>query len=74
MLMHAILKLIFTLPFFQKVLSFWLAKGVAGFRVDAIPHLVESDVFTDGNYIDEPRSGHTDDDREYKFKGSSDMY
>ncbi|MBF0198537.1 MAG: hypothetical protein HQL32_12545 [Planctomycetes bacterium] len=29
--------------YFEKILDFWLARGVAGFRFDAIQHLVEGD-------------------------------
>lgn len=43
---------IFTMySFLQDVLTFWLDKGVYGFRVDAVPHLVE-----DENLTDEPRT------------------
>lgn len=33
--------------FQQNVMRFWLDKGVDGFRVDAIPHLVEDETFLD---------------------------
>lgn len=41
--------------------------GVDGFRVDAIPHLVEVDVDATGNYPDEPLSGNTDDESMNNF-------
>ncbi|XP_058460706.1 maltase A1-like [Malaya genurostris] len=40
----------------KNVLSFWLAKGVDGFRVDAVPCL-----FEDPNFLDEPISGNSND-------------
>lgn len=47
----------------QEIITFWLRKGVDGFRVDAIPHLFET------NYTsDEPESnikGVTKDDYNY---------
>jgi len=51
----------------KNVLKFWLAKGVQGFRVDAIPHLVEVDVDASGNYPDEPLSGNSDDPESYDY-------
>ncbi|XP_053600401.1 maltase A1-like [Plodia interpunctella] len=42
----------------KNVVRFWLDKGVAGFRVDAIAHLFEVDkALYGGKYPDEPRSG-----------------
>jgi alpha-glucosidase len=32
---------------FQNVLRFWIERGVDGFRVDAVPHIVEDAEFTD---------------------------
>lgn len=40
----------------KNVLRFWLGKGVAGFRVDAVPWL-----FEDVNLRDEPKSGNSED-------------
>ncbi|XP_077298315.1 maltase A1-like [Arctopsyche grandis] len=51
----------------KNVLRFWLSVGVDGFRVDAIPHLVEVDVDATGNYPDEPLSGATDDENDYSY-------
>lgn len=44
----------------RDVLTFWLNKGVDGFRVDAIPYIFE-DVNDDGSYPDEAPSGKTSD-------------
>jgi glycosidase len=32
---------------FQNVIRFWIERGVDGFRVDAVPHIVEDAEFTD---------------------------
>ncbi|ETN61169.1 alpha-amylase [Anopheles darlingi] len=40
----------------KNVMRFWLNKGIAGFRIDALPYLFESDEI-DGRYRDEPASG-----------------
>lgn len=45
----------------KNVLRFWLAKGVSGFRIDAVPHLFEVEA-VDGVYPDEPASGDCTDD------------
>lgn len=44
----------------RDVLTFWLDKGVNGFRIDAIPYIFET-VLDDGSYPDEPVSGLCDD-------------
>ncbi|CAO1405339.1 unnamed protein product [Diamesa serratosioi] len=44
----------------KNVLTFWLKKGIAGFRIDAAPYLFEA-VNDDGSYPDEPLSGLCDD-------------
>lgn len=41
----------------NEVLRFWLRKGVSGFRIDAVPFIVEADVNDKGLYDDEPKSG-----------------
>lgn len=52
----------------KNVVRFWLDKGVAGFRVDAIAHLFEVDKeLYDGKYPDEPRTGWTDDPDSYDY-------
>ncbi|KPI94589.1 putative maltase H [Papilio xuthus] len=49
----------------KNVLRFWLDKGVAGFRVDAVAHLFEVDKEKfGGKYPDEPLSGNNVDDPE----------
>lgn len=40
----------------KNVLRFWLSRGVAGFRIDAVPHLYEIEADIYGNYQDEPLS------------------
>lgn len=41
----------------NEVLRYWLRKGVAGFRIDAVPHFYESKENADGVLDDEPLSG-----------------
>lgn len=45
----------------KNTLSFWLKKGVSGFRVDTIPNLFEIAADKSGNYPDEPKSGNCND-------------
>lgn len=40
----------------KNVLKFWLEKGIAGFRVDAVETLYEIPADAKGNFPDEPRS------------------
>lgn len=51
----------------KNILRFWLDKGIAGFRIDAVPFLFEISADSDGNYKDEPVSGATDDPTEYTY-------
>lgn len=44
----------------KNVLTFWLNRGIAGFRIDAAPYLFE-EINDDGSYPDEPKSGLCDD-------------
>lgn len=46
----------------KNVLRFWLGKGAAGFRVDAVNHLFEVEDFRD-----EPRDYWTDDENSYGY-------
>lgn len=48
----------------KDVLTFWLNKGVSGFRIDAVPYLFEVNM-TDGKYPDEPLSGNCADANDY---------
>nr|AJR29308.1 alpha amylase [Antheraea pernyi] len=49
----------------KNIVRFWLDKGVAGFRVDAIAHLFEVDKeLYGGRFPDEPLAGNGDDDPE----------
>ncbi|XP_049539230.1 maltase A3-like [Anopheles darlingi] len=45
----------------KDVMRFWLAKGVVGYRIDAVPALFEVAMDPDGQYPDEPLSGNTND-------------
>uniref|UniRef100_A0A182JYV0 alpha-glucosidase n=1 Tax=Anopheles christyi TaxID=43041 RepID=A0A182JYV0_9DIPT len=45
----------------KDVMRFWLRRGVAGFRIDAVPALFEVASDADGQFPDEPLSGNTDD-------------
>ncbi|XP_020284644.1 maltase 2-like [Pseudomyrmex gracilis] len=45
----------------KNVLTFWLNRGVDGFRIDAISHLYE-----DARFLDEPRKNASPDDDEYE--------
>ncbi|KAL7738178.1 hypothetical protein ACLKA6_006517 [Drosophila palustris] len=45
----------------KRVLTYWLDRGVAGFRIDAVPWCFEVLPDAEGRYPDEPRSGYTDD-------------
>lgn len=47
---------------FQNVLRFWLEKGVDGFRMDALPHLMEVE-----DLRDEPLSGGSSDPNDYGY-------
>lgn len=46
----------------KDVLRFWLRKGAAGFRVDAVNHLFEVEDFRN-----EPRDLYTDDENSYGY-------
>lgn len=51
----------------KSVLRFWLDKGVAGYRVDAVPHMFEVLPDSSGRYPDEPLSGDTNDSEDYGY-------
>ena len=51
----------------KSVLTFWLDKGVAGYRVDAVPHMFEVLPNATGYYPDEPLSGDTTDSEDYGY-------
>lgn len=46
----------------KDVLKFWMSRGVDGFRMDAVPFLVEDDQFRD-----EALSGNTNDSNSYHY-------
>lgn len=52
---------------FQNVLRFWLDRGVAGFRIDAVQHLFEIAADQNGRIADEPISGNTNDTDDYGY-------
>ncbi|KAM7343690.1 maltase A3-like [Cochliomyia hominivorax] len=45
----------------KRVLTYWLDRGVEGFRIDAVPWMFEVLPDENGRYPDEPLSGLTDD-------------
>lgn len=51
----------------QKVLIFWMDRGVYGFRIDAVPHLFEVNRNTKGHVPNEPLSGNTNDPEDYGY-------
>ncbi|XP_034476692.1 maltase A1 [Drosophila innubila] len=51
----------------KRVLTYWLDRGVAGFRIDAVPWCFEALPDAEGRYPDEPLSGYTDDPDDASF-------
>ncbi|KAH8316609.1 hypothetical protein KR067_011746 [Drosophila pandora] len=51
----------------NNVLRFWLAKGVSGFRIDAVPHVFEIAPDAQGQYRDEPRNDWDNDPEDYGY-------
>ncbi|XP_037946747.1 maltase A3-like isoform X1 [Teleopsis dalmanni] len=51
----------------NEVLRFWLRKGVAGFRVDAVPFVFEVAPDANGNWPDEPRNDWVTDPDDYGY-------
>ncbi|KAH8233709.1 hypothetical protein KR026_011578 [Drosophila bipectinata] len=51
----------------NNVLRFWLAKGVSGFRIDAVPHVFEIAPDAQGQYRDEPRNDWNNDPEDYGY-------
>lgn len=51
----------------MSVLRFWLDRGVAGYRVDAVQHMFEVAVDENGRYPDEPLSGNTENQLDYDY-------
>lgn len=48
-------------------MRFWLTKGVAGFRIDAVPHIFEIAPDAQGNWPDEPRNEAVNDPDDYGY-------
>lgn len=51
----------------SNVLRFWLGKGVAGFRIDAVPHVFEIAPDNQNQYRDEPRNDWDNDPEDYGY-------
>ncbi|XP_017868309.1 PREDICTED: maltase A3 [Drosophila arizonae] len=51
----------------KNVLRFWLSKGVAGFRIDAVPSVFEIAPDAAGQYRDEPRNEWVNDPDDYGY-------
>ena len=51
----------------KNVMAFWLNKGAYGFRVDAIPNLIEVAPDARGNLPDEPKSGKCSDPNDFCY-------
>ncbi|XP_062563069.1 maltase A3-like [Armigeres subalbatus] len=51
----------------KDIITFWLDKGVDGFRVDAVPFLFEVLPAANGSFPDEPESGLTQDQDDFDF-------
>ncbi|XP_022229694.2 maltase A3 [Drosophila obscura] len=51
----------------NNVLRFWLAKGVSGFRIDAVPHVFEIAPDAQNQYRDEPRNNWDNDPDDYGY-------
>lgn len=51
----------------KEVLKFWLHKGVAGFRIDAVPHIFEVAPDSSGNLPNEPRNPSVNDPDDYGY-------
>lgn len=48
-------------------MRFWLGKGVAGFRIDAVPHVFEIAPDNQNQYRDEPRNDWDNDPEDYGY-------
>ncbi|CAD7012858.1 maltase A3 [Ceratitis capitata] len=51
----------------KNVLRYWIRKGVAGFRVDAVPHVYEIAADANGDWPDEPRNPDVNDPEDYEY-------
>lgn len=51
----------------KDVITFWLKRGIDGFRIDTVPSLFEIAPDNNGNYKDEPLTGETDDPDDYNY-------
>ncbi|XP_055921204.1 maltase A3-like [Eupeodes corollae] len=53
--------------YMNEILRFWLKKGVAGFRCDAVPNVFEVAPDAEGNYPDEPVNEWVTDPEDYGY-------
>uniref|UniRef100_A0A1L8EBI2 alpha-glucosidase n=1 Tax=Haematobia irritans TaxID=7368 RepID=A0A1L8EBI2_HAEIR len=51
----------------KRVLTYWLDRGVAGFRIDAVPWMFEALPDATGRYPDEPKSNYTEDQEDSAY-------
>jgi alpha-glucosidase len=52
----------------KDVITFWLKRGIQGFRIDAVPYLFEVKADDRGNFRDEPLTGPRDGEEDCTIK------